>query len=241
MSTNTERLLIVDDDPEIRELLERYLKNYGFEVITVPDGAGMEQYLRTHSADLVILDLMLPNEDGFSLARKLRSSGDLPILILSARSEDIDRIVGLEIGADDYLPKPFNPRELLARVRAVLRRNQSSSPPASASQETYPFGPLVLEAAARRLLRDGKEIFITNADFKLLYVFVTHPNQVITRDTLMEFIKGYERSPLDRSIDVRVKRLRQKIEPDPSAPVFIRTIRGEGYLFRPDGGGDNSP
>lgn len=239
MSTSTERLLIVDDDPEIRELLERYLRNYEFEVVAVPDGSGMEQYLRAHSADLVILDLMLPNEDGFALARKLRSSSDLPILILSARSEEIDRIVGLEIGADDYLPKPFNPRELLARVRAVLRRNQSSTPPAPVAQEIYQFGPFVLEAAARRLLKGEKEIFITNADFKLLYVFATHPNQVITRDTLMEFIKGYERSPLDRSIDVRVKRLRQKIEPDPSAPVFIRTIRGEGYLFRPDGGGDN--
>lgn len=241
MNSNTERLLIVDDDPEIRELLERYLRNYGFEVVAVPDGTGMEEYLRTHCVDLVILDLMLPNEDGFALARKLRSSSDIPILILSARSEEIDRIVGLEIGADDYLPKPFNPRELLARIRAVLRRNQSGPSPVPASQETYSFGPFVLEAAARRLLRDGKEIFITNADFKLLYVLVTHPNQVITRDTLMELVKGYERSPLDRSIDVRVKRLRQKIEPDSSAPVFIRTIRGEGYLFRPDGRSDNNP
>jgi DNA-binding response OmpR family regulator len=180
---------------------------------------------------------MLPGEDGLSLARKLRARSKLPIIMLSARGEDVDRIIGLEVGADDYLAKPFNPRELLARIRAVLRRNEepSASNDMLEQGETHRFGSFQLDMNSRSLTKDGLEIALTAGEFNLLRIFIEHPNRVLNRDHLMDLMKGYERSPFDRSIDVRVTRLRRKIETDPATPVYVRTVWGEGYLFTPAG------
>jgi DNA-binding response OmpR family regulator len=197
----------------------------------------MEQYLQQHTVNLVILDLMLPGEDGLSLARKLRVRGNLPIIMLSARGEDVDRIIGLEVGADDYLAKPFNPRELLARIRAVMRRHDETQALVELDESAmmYKFGPFQLELSSRSLLKSGVELPLTAGEFNLLRIFVEHPNRVLNRDFLMDLMKGYERSPFDRSIDVRVTRLRRKIELDPATPEYVRTVWGEGYLFAPAG------
>jgi DNA-binding response OmpR family regulator len=231
------RLLIVDDDAGLRALLTKYLSKEGFDVTAVPDGAAMDVWLARESTDLVILDLMLPGEDGLSLARRIRAQSSVPIIMLSARGEDVDRIVGLEVGADDYLPKPFNPRELLARIRAVLRRQTRPGPAESAPgrDEVYAFGPFRLDGAAQRLTRDGEPVDLTTGEYTLLRIFVERPNRVLSRDTLVDLIKGYERDPFDRSIDVRVARLRGKIEEDSREPRYIRTVWGQGYLFAPDG------
>jgi two-component system, OmpR family, phosphate regulon response regulator OmpR len=231
------QLLVVDDDPGLRELLQEYLASQGFSVMAVADGIAMEQYLQQHSVNLVILDLMLPGEDGLALARKLRARGNLPIIMLSARGEDVDRIVGLEVGADDYLAKPFNPRELLARIRAVLRRNEELAVKneVAAPSIAHGFGSFRLDINTRSLAKDGVEISLTAGEFNLLRIFVEHPNRVLNRDHLMDLMKGYERSPFDRSIDIRVTRLRRKIETDPAAPEYVRTVWGEGYLFTPAG------
>jgi len=235
MENTQEHILVVDDDAGLRSLLEQYLSGQGYTVTCAADGGKMDEALTRVSPDLVILDLMLPGEDGLSIARRLRASTALPIIMLSARGEDIDRIVGLEVGADDYMPKPFNPRELLARIRAVLRRKQAAPGADATANNVAGFGPFSLDMDAQRLLRDGEEIPITTAEFAILRIFVEHPNRVLTRDGLMDMIKGYERDPFDRSIDVRVTRLRRKIEPDPANPVFIRTVWGQGYLFAPKG------
>jgi two-component system phosphate regulon response regulator OmpR len=230
-------LLIVDDDAELRDLLVRYLQTNGFDVSAVADGLAMEQHLQSQPADLVILDLMLPGKDGLAIARELRSSSDLPIIMLSAQGDDVDRIIGLEVGADDYLAKPFNARELLARIRAVLRRRTSDNAPGThaTEEQVFLFGPYRLDVKTHRLTRNSQEISLTAADFKLLTLFAHYPNQLLSRDTLMDMLKGYERAPFDRSIDVRVTRLRRKIEDNPATQVFIRTVRGEGYMFTPDG------
>ena len=230
-------ILVVDDDAGLRELLQEYLSAQGFAVATVGDGSGMDAHLAQHPADLVILDLMLPGEDGLSLARRLRTHSDLPIIMLSARGEDVDRIVGLEVGADDYLAKPFNPRELLARIRALLRRNEQGLHKHEEDKtEIRRFGPFTMDVDARVLHKLDRTVQLTSGEFNLLRIFAEHPNRVLGRDTLMDMLKGYERSPFDRSIDVRVTRLRRKIEDDPNAPGFIRTVWGEGYLFSPNGG-----
>jgi DNA-binding response OmpR family regulator len=194
----------------------------------------MWQVLEHGMPDAIVLDLMLPGEDGLSLARRLRSESNVPILMLSARGEEIDRVVGLEMGADDYLAKPFSPRELLARLRALLRRSQgqAESPPPDALPT---FGPFQFDAASHRLLQDGVEVKLSTAEFALLRIFIEHPLRVLSRDTLIDMLKGYERDPYDRSVDTRVTRLRRKIEPHPGEPVYIRTVRGEGYLFNPRG------
>ena len=229
-------ILVVDDDAALRELLVRYLTQQGFRVSAVQDGEELGGFLANMQPDLVILDLMLPGEDGLSIARRLRAQGNMPIIMLSARGEDVDRIVGLEVGADDYLTKPFNPRELLARIRAVLRRRATVPAEApEAATDAYTFGPYRLNTTTHTLTRDGAEVSLTGAEFTLLRTFLEHRNRVLSRDTLIELIKGYNRSPFDRSIDVRVTRLRRKIEPDPESPVYIRTVHGEGYLFAPQG------
>jgi DNA-binding response OmpR family regulator len=235
MDTKQAHILVVDDDAGLRTLLEQYLGTQGYGVTTAADGKDMDAALAAINPDLVILDLMMPGEDGLSIARRLRASTALPIIMLSARGEDIDRIVGLEVGADDYLPKPFNPRELLARIRAVLRRGQGMAETVNTAQRVNDFGPFRLDIEAQRLLCDGEEVPLTTAEFAILRIFVEHPNRVLTRDGLMDMIKGYERDPFDRSIDVRVTRLRRKIEPDPANPVYIRTVWGQGYLFAPKG------
>ena len=236
MTTRPEHILVVDDDEGLRELLERYLTEQGFRVTAVADGAAMQRMLVDEMPDLIILDLMLPGEDGLSLARELRRGRDVPIIMLSARGEEIDRIVGLEVGADDYLPKPCNPRELLARIRAVLRRRVTAPADASAAAaDAHAFGPYRLDLATRSLTRAGEPVALTHGELVLLQVFLENPNRVLSRDTLVDLIKGYDRSPFDRSIDVRVARLRRKIEPDPNAPRYIRTAWGAGYLFTPKG------
>ena len=225
-------LLVVDDDREIRELLLMYFGQQGFDVAAVEDGHAMDAWLARHSTDLVILDLMLPGEDGLSLARRLRNDYKLPIVMISARGEEVDRIVGLEVGADDYLPKPFNPRELLARVRAVLRRSALASEPGK-KVDTYEFGPYFLDTNEHVLSRGGEAIELSRAEFELLQVFVQRPNRVLSRDSIIDFLSGQERHPFDRSVDVRVARLRHKIEDDPARPQYIRTVWGVGYQFTP--------
>ncbi len=236
MQSTAAHLLIVDDDTDLGARLARYLGDHGYTVALAGDGLQMRERMAERMPDLVLLDLMLPGEDGLTLARVLRGDHGLPIIMLSARGDDVDRIVGLEVGADDYLPKPFNPRELLARIRAVLRRQAvPAATPAVAERPLHAFGPFRLDPAAHRLTRDGETVPLTAAEFALLRAFNEHPHQVLSRDRLIDLLKGYDRSPFDRSIDVRVTRLRRKIETDPSAPQFIRTIWGEGYLFAPDG------
>ena len=229
------RVLVVDDDPGMRSLLEAYLGDSGFSVETAKDGVAMWQALETGMPDAIVLDLMMPGEDGLTLARRLRSQSNVPILMLSARGEEIDRVVGLEMGADDYLAKPFSPRELLARLRALLRRSHAQEAIAVPDSSGSPFGPYQLDVASHRLTQGGVEVKLSTAEFALLRIFVEHPLRVLSRDTLIDMLKGYERDPYDRSVDTRVTRLRRKIEPNPGEPVYIRTVRGEGYLFNPRG------
>jgi two-component system phosphate regulon response regulator OmpR len=232
--TVKQRLLIVDDEKKLRDLLTSYLSKEGFDVIAVADGIEMDEYLITNEVDLVILDLMLPGEDGLSIGRRLHQQNKLPIIILSARSDEIDRIVGLEIGADDYLSKPFNPRELLARIRSVLRRNTSTLEQDSSKngdKHIYKFKSFLLDANKHELTKNGEMVALTTGEFNMLSVFLQNTNRVLSRDTLLEMSKGYERDPLDRSIDICIGRLRKKIEPDPSNPIYLKTVWGAGYLF----------
>jgi len=237
-ATGPPRLLVVDDDSEIRELLSLYFGEQGFAVAAVEDGRAMDAWLARNTADLVILDLMLPGEDGLSLARRLRSDYRLPIVMISARGEDIDRIVGLEVGADDYLAKPFNPRELLARVRAVLRRNRPDDDRDDGSGKSFLFGPFRYDPDSRALFRNGGEVELSRAEFELLSVFVEHRKRILSRDFIMDCLSHTDRDPFDRSIDVRVTRLRHKIEDNPGEPRFIRTVWGIGYQFTPEAPAD---
>lgn len=226
------RVLVVDDDASLRELLAGHLCREGFAVDSVADGAAMFDWLAHHQADLLILDLMLPGEDGLTLTRRLREQTAIPIIMLSARGEDDDRIIGLEVGADDYLAKPFNPRELVARMRAVLRRQDPAAAALHADIAAV-FGPYRLDLATRQLTRDGKPVTLTGSEFDLLRIFIEHPNRMLDRDQLLDLLRGYERNPFDRSVDVRVARLRAKIEPDKKQPRYIRTVWGRGYMFTP--------
>ena len=231
-------IYVTDDDPGIRELVAEYLASQGYAVETAEDAASLDRLLATRLPDLLVLDWMMPGEDGLSVARRLRAQpGFPPIIMLSAKGEDIDRIIGLEVGADDYLPKPFNPRELLARIRAVLRRHNGAVPAAADTARLVHFGPFSVNLDARTLSRDGAEIMLTGGEYELLEIFVTHANRALSRDWLMDQLRGFERDPFDRSIDVRVNRLRKKIEEDPANPAYIRTQRGQGYLFLPQGKG----
>ena len=237
MDQTPNRILVVDDDPDLCDLLQRYLSEQGFTVTGVRDARAMDASIASAVPDLLILDLMLPGEDGLSIAKRLRGSHTtLPILMLSARGDEVDRIVGLEVGADDYLPKPFNPRELLARIRAILRR-QHGAPPAhdagADAEQDYRFGPFHLNIVNQELHRGDEPVPLTSGEFALLKIFVEHPRRVLSRDMIVDLLKGYERSPFDRSIDVRVTRLRRKIEVDPASPQYIRTVWGEGYRFSP--------
>lgn len=225
--------LVVDDDASLRELLQDYLQREGFEVSGVGDGTEMFAWLEQNEPDIIILDLMLPGDDGLTLARRLRQKAQIPIIMLSARGDEVDRIVGLEVGADDYLAKPFNPRELLARIRAVLRRPAHLGP--DTDSDKISFGPYRLEISSRRFSRDGDNVTLTGSEFDLLRIFAEHPNRVLDRDQLLDMLKGYERNPFDRSIDVQVARLRAKIEPDKKEPCYIRTVWGRGYIFTPAG------
>ena len=233
MDNERATLLLVDDDAELRELLQEYLEQKGYAVVCVEDAPAMDAALASQAVDLVVLDIMLPGEDGLSIARRLKEQGNSPIIMLSAQGEDVDRIVGLEVGADDYMAKPFNPRELLARIRAVLRRGTARD--AAEDEHLVSFGPFLLDLNAHRLVNDGRVVSLTGGEFDLLSTLARHPNRVLNRDRILDLLTGAERSPFDRSIDVRVARLRGKIEPDPAAPIYIRTIWGKGYMFCPDG------
>ena len=235
MHASGSHLLVVDDDSETRELLSLYLGQQGFDVAVVEDGKAMDAWLADNTTDLVILDLMLPGEDGLSIARRLQRDHKLPIVMISARGEELDRIVGLEVGADDYLPKPFNPRELLARVRAVLRRSGPASEASPSGDTCFRFGDFRFDDRKRLLYRGNEEVELSRAEFDLLQVFIGHPNRVLSRDLIMDLLSGGDRDPFDRSIDVRVTRLRHKIEDDPSNPRLIRTVWGIGYQFTPEG------
>lgn len=226
------KILVVDDDLALCDLLRRYLQKQGFMVETVEDGVAMDTYFKEESPDLVILDLMLPGEDGLSIAKRFRNVSSVPLIILSACGEDVDRIIGLEIGADDYLAKPFNPRELLARIRSVLRRYNPVEKPDNINPcPVIKFGSYQLDTLNRTLKCGDDYIAITNGEFSLLKIFLEYPNRVLSRDTLLDKLKGFGCAPFDRSIDVRIMRLRQKIETDPSTPQFIQTAWGEGYRF----------
>ncbi len=228
------RILVVDDDAELRDLIGAYLQGQGFDVDSVADGRAMDAWLARQSPDLLVLDVMLPGEDGLSIAKRLKAESICPIIMLSAQGDDVDRIVGLEIGADDYLGKPFNPRELLARIRAVLRRAGGPRPGAGHNGEVVRFGEYRLDAPGHRLTRGGSPVALTSGEFDLLTVLARHPNRVLDRDRILDLLGGGYRSPFDRSIDVRVTRLRSKIEPDPSNPRYIKTIWGKGYMFCPE-------
>ena len=235
------RILIVDDDQRHRDLLVRYLGGEGYEVKAVHDGAGMDKQLARERYDLLVLDLMLPGEDGLAICRRLRSGagaqGGPAIIMLTAKGDDVDRIVGLEMGADDYLPKPFNPRELLARINAILRRRAPAGPPGApaASGELHAFGAFSLNLSTRTLTKGGKPVALTTGEFSVLKVLVQHPRTPLSRDKLMELARGREYEVFDRSIDVQISRLRKLVEDDPSHPKHIQTVWGFGYVFVPEG------
>jgi two-component system phosphate regulon response regulator OmpR len=230
------RILVVDDDQRLRDLLVRYLGGEGHEVKAVPDAPAMDKQLGRERYDLVVLDLMLPGEDGLAICRRLRGQPGAPaIIMLTAKGDDVDRIVGLEMGADDYLPKPFNPRELLARINAVLRRRAPQGPPgAPAAGGVFQFGEFSLNLATRTLTRAGKPVPLTTGEFSVLKVLVQHPRQPLSRDKLMELARGREYEVFDRSIDVQISRLRKLVEQDPSHPKHIQTVWGFGYVFVPE-------
>jgi two-component system phosphate regulon response regulator OmpR len=238
MSEGKTKVLVVDDDARLRDLLNRYLGEQGYNVRTVSNSTEMNRQLARERYDLMILDLMLPGEDGLSICRRLRGANeDMPIIMLTAKGDEVDRIVGLEVGADDYLPKPFNPRELVARMQAVLRRRPPPAPPGAPSAETQiaEFGEFHLNLATRTLTKDGEEVPLTTGEFALLKVLVQHPRVPLSRDKLMELARGREFGAFDRSIDVQISRLRRLVEPDPSKPAYIQTVWGFGYVFIPDG------
>jgi two-component system, OmpR family, response regulator len=226
-------VLIVDDDREIRGLLAQYLDKHEFRTTAVPDGREMRRVLERSHVDLLVLDLMLPGEDGLSLCRELRSRSQLPIIMLTARGEDIDRIIGLELGADDYVAKPFNPRELLGRIKAVLRRSaHAPRDPSPENVRGFAFGEWRLDTVTRTLNNSaGREVALSGAEYRLLAVLLGAGNRVLTRAQLTELLRGRDADPFDRSIDVRVSRLRQILGDDARAPQIIKTVYGEGYVI----------
>jgi two-component system OmpR family response regulator len=231
----TSHILVVDDQQEICDLVREYLAEEGFRVSTANDGAGLREEMARSPVDLVILDLVLRGEDGLQLARELRSQSEIGIIMLTGRGETVDRIIGLEMGADDYLPKPFHLRELLARVKSVLRRAASrAAEKGNAQRSRARFSGWTLDLASRELLSpDGEEVRLTTGEFELLAAFVEHANQVLSRDRLLDLSRNREAGPFDRTIDVQVGRLRRKLADDPKNPAMIKTVRGGGYMFTP--------
>jgi two-component system OmpR family response regulator len=226
-------ILVVDDDREIRSLVVQLLRKHGFRVTDAADGRAMMEALDGGRFDLVVLDLMMPGEDGLTLCRRVRATSSLPIIMLTAMGEDTDRIVGLEMGADDYLPKPFNPRELLAHIRAVLRRTGGEAPEAQEENGGLrTFEGWSLDLAKRELRApDGTLVPLTAGEYDLLAVIVERPGRVLSRDQLLDLTRGRDAVPFDRSVDVQISRLRRKLEPDPKEPQIIKTVRGGGYVF----------
>ena len=234
------KVLVVDDDQRLRDLLRRYLGDNGFNVYVAENAQAMNRIWLRERFDGLVLDLMMPGEDGLSILRRLRGGNDrTPIVMLTAKGEDVDRIIGLEMGADDYLPKPFNPRELLARINAVLRRRGAEESPGAPSSgaESVVFGDFVLDLATRSLTRSGEPITLTTGEFAVLKAFARHPRVPLSREKLMEMARGREYEAFDRSLDVQISRLRKIVEADPSKPRYIQTVWGLGYVFIPDGQG----
>ena len=237
-SSRLDKIVVVDDDARIRDLLRRYLSQQGFDVLLAEDARALQRIMQRESVDLLVLDVMLPGEDGLSICKRLRAEGvRTPIIMLTAKGEDTDRITGLEIGADDYLGKPFNPRELLARIQAVLRRRPVAESPGapSAEQEVITFGDFVFDLGARSLQKNGQDIALTSGEFAMLKALARHPRQALSRDKLAQLARGREFEPFDRSLDVQVSRLRKMIEVDAAHPRIIQTVWGVGYVFVPDG------
>lgn len=238
MTATPSRILIADDEADLRALLQRYLSDQGLVVRSVEDAQPVERLLARERFDVLVLDVMMPGEDGLALCRRLRAQGEtIPILMLTARGDPIDRIVGLEMGADDYLPKPFTPRELLARLQALIRRQRVLGAHAGPATEadSVRFGAFTLHRQQRRLERDGDDVPLSTVEFNLLQALAQHPNRPLGRDRLMELAHGHDHAATDRSIDVQVMRLRKLIEADPTQPRHIQTVWGLGYVFVPDG------
>lgn len=238
MVERTPKILIVDDDPRLRDLLRRYLGENGFNVLVSENGEAMKRLWVREHFDVLILDLMMPGEDGLAILKRLRAEKDMtPVIMLTARGEDVDRILGLELGADDYLGKPFNPRELLARIHAVLRRRPRQDAPGAPSMENevVKFGDFELDLGTRVLKKNGEIVPLTTGEFAVLKAFARHPRQPLSRDKLMEMARGREYEAFDRSLDVQVSRLRKLLEPDPSKPRYLQTVWGLGYVFIPAG------
>jgi DNA-binding response OmpR family regulator len=231
------RVFVVDDEPDLREMIAAYLGKYGFVVCGAADGQELDAYLASDSPDLLILDVNLPGEDGFAIARRVRARSAVPILMLTAAGDTVDRVVGLELGADDYVTKPFDLRELRARIQAVLRRTggtRDHPQQAEGTEKRVRFGDLLLDLDTHQLLRpDGSKLEITAMEFELLAAFARNPNRVLSRDRLLDLAHNRDSEPFDRSIDVRITRIRRKVERDPEKPQVIKTMRGTGYMFVP--------
>lgn len=240
MSDSKSKILVVDDDVRLRDLLRRYLTEQGFQVVVAESAVAMNKLWIRERYDLLVLDLMLPGEDGLAICRRLRGAGDnTPIIMLTAKGDEVDRIIGLEMGADDYLPKPFNPRELVARINAVLRRKAPDEVPGAPteSSQLFEFGEFSLDLSTRSLKRKGETVNLTTGEFSVLKVFARHARQPLSREKLMELARGREYEVFDRSLDVQISRLRKLIEVDPTNPQYIQTVWGLGYVFIPDGQG----
>ncbi len=241
LSARLPRLIVVDDEEQLRDMIAEYLEKGSFSVRTASGGAALDQLLAAEDADLLLLDVNMPDEDGFSITRRLRVTSNIPIIMLTAADDTVDKVVGLEMGADDYITKPFDLRELKARVRAVLRRHQSAAPVVrilaaepERSVKLQPFGKLLLDTEARCLVHtDGTQEPLTAMEFDLIHVFLQNPDRVLTRDRLLDLAHKRDNDPFDRSIDVRVTRIRKKIEIDPAKPQTIKTVRGAGYIYVP--------
>jgi len=228
-----DHILVVDDDREIRALLDEYLQKQGYRVTALADGRGLRAAVETSHPDVIILDVMLPGEDGLTLCRELRARSTVPIIMLTARGDETDRIVGLELGADDYVAKPFSPRELLARIKSVLRRARSLPENLQTDESgVFRFAGWTLDCATRNLKSpQGVIVALSGTDFRLLKIFVDHPNRVLTRDQLIDLMLSRDAGPYDRAIDVQVSRLRQRLGEDAKDPAIIKTMRGQGYVF----------
>jgi two-component system, OmpR family, phosphate regulon response regulator OmpR len=235
MRRMNQHVLMVDDDPVVRDLVREYLQNHGFAVSVLHDGASLKRRIELERTAMIVLDVMMPGKDGISALRELRNAGeDIPVILLTARSDVIDRVIGLELGADDYLSKPFDPRELLARIRSVLRRRHADSPGAPEMRAPYRFGPFEIDFAARELRRDGARIALRSAEFAMLKILVKNEMIVLTRAQLNERMRGTT-TYRDRSLDVSIWRLRRLLETDPSEPRYVQTVWGQGYIFVPHG------
>jgi two-component system, OmpR family, response regulator len=227
------KILVVDDDKDIRSLLADYLDSNGYVTVTADGGIAMRAALAVHQVDLVVLDLNMPGDDGLTLCRNLRKSSSVPVIMLTARSEPLDRILGLEMGADDYVPKPFEPRELLARIRSVLRRTQLKAVSAHENAvQQLKFAGWTLDLIARHLISPEQTVVaLSGAEFRMLHIFLSHPNQVLNRDQLLNITHGRDADPFDRSIDIQISRIRQKLREDARSPSIIKTVRNGGYVL----------